>query len=74
MSYKLVPIPDKPPIAAVHGCLYTMFQTKKAENPIRVPNEAYPMLMYVLLVPITAHCVYWSWLLKHVSLDFFEDV
>lgn len=45
-------VPDNPPIAAVHGCLYAMFQTKKAENPTSIPKVAYPILTYVLLFPI----------------------
>lgn len=44
--------PDSPPMAAVHGWLNAMFQTKNAENPISKPNEAYPILIYVLLTPM----------------------
>lgn len=37
--------PDRPPMAAVHGCLYAIFQTRNADNPTRVPKAAYPMLI-----------------------------
>lgn len=46
--------PDNPPIAAVHGCLYAMFQTRNAENPTNIPTHAYPTLTYVFLNAIAA--------------------
>ena len=52
VRHSVVTVPDNPPIAAVHGCLYAMFQTKNAENPTSIPKVAYPILMYVLLFPI----------------------
>lgn len=33
-------LPDSPPMAAVQGCSYTMFHTRKAENPISIPKDA----------------------------------